>query len=259
MCALSVNIGDWSPSTQTATYGIIGDITGDFINNSNKNLGGAIWNSGGKIGVIKGDFRNNLTESFGGGAIANNGRIDGIEGNFIDNKLTSALYGGGAIYNGYGSASDIGYIIGDFVGNSTESNYSNTDHTTYNIHLHAGGAISNDNGSKIGYIKGNFYDNHATGVGGVIANIGSGYDRPYNESGRITIYSTIGDIEGDFYNNTAEASGGAICNNSKIGDISGDFYGNTSKIYGGAIANLPQGTSSNPTAGTGINYRQFYK
>ena len=118
--------------------------------------------------------------------------------------------------------------------------------------MHAGGAISNDNGSKIGYIKGNFYDNHATGVGGAIANIGSGYDRPYNESGRITIYSTIGDIEGDFYNNTAEASGGAICNNSKIGDISGDFYGNTSKIYGGAIANLPLGTSSNPTAGTGI-------
>ena len=184
--------------------GTIGDITGDFINNSATYAGGAIYNYSGTIGDITGDFINNSAHTYGG-AIYNYSTIGDITGDFINN---SAGYGG-AIYNNRGV---IGDITGDFINNSAH---------TY------GGAIDNYSIGTIGNITGDFINNSA-GYGGAI----------YNSGG------TIGNITGDFINNSATYAGGAIYNSSgTIGDITGDFINNsvissdTTAIAGGAIAN----------------------
>ena len=136
--------------------GTIGDITGDFINNSATYAGGAIYNYSGTIGDITGDFINNSAHTYGG-AIDNYsiGTIGNITGDFINN---SAGYGG-AIYNSGGT---IGNITGDFINNSA----------TY-----AGGAIYNSSGT-IGDITGDFINNSVISsdttaiAGGAIANDG---------------------------------------------------------------------------------------
>ena len=102
----------------------------------------------------------------------------------------------------------------------------------------AGNFLNNKN--KVGNINADFIN---VQTGSLIHN-----------NGTSDLTAEIGNITGNFINSSSYTPYGIVGNVSygKIGDISGDFYGNTSKIYGGAIANLPQGTSSNPTAGTGI-------
>ena len=170
--------------------GTIGDITGDFINNSATYAGGAIYNYSGTIGDITGDFINNSAHTYGG-AIYNYSTIGDITGDFINN---SAHTYGGAIDN-Y-SIGTIGNITGDFINNS--AGY--------------GGAIYNSGGT-IGNITGDFINNSATYAGGAI----------YNSSG------TIGDITGDFINNsvissdTTAIAGGAIANDGLMGKFNAEL------------------------------------
>ena len=199
------NNSAWANYSGGAIYnysGTIGDITGDFINNSATGSGGAIQNrADSTIGIITGDFINNSANT-SGGAIDNGGSssIEAITGDFINNSANTS---GGAIDNVSGT---IGDITGNFINNSA-----NTD----------GGAIDNVSGT-IGDITGNFINNSANTDGGAIY---SGYG------------SIIGNITGDFINNSANRSGGAIYNTNQIGDITGDFIYNSANT-GGAIYNV---------------------
>ena len=195
--------------------GTIGNITGDFINNSVDNnsawanySGGAIYNYSGTIGDITGDFINNSATTLGGAIYNDSGTIGNITGDFINN---SADHNGGAIYNFSGGT--IESITGDFINNS--ANY--------------GGAIYNGADSTIGIITGDFINNSA-GDGGAIHNSGG----------------TIGNITGDFINNSADSLGGAIYNYSTIGNITGNFINNSATYAGGAIAAAAQ--IGNPNA-----------
>ena len=202
----------WANYSGGAIYndssGTIGDITGDFIYNSAKNDGGAIYNDSGTIGDITGDFIYNSAKNDGGAIYNVSGTIGDITGDFIYN---SAKRDGGAIDNSYDSI--IGDITGDFINNS--AGY--------------GGAIYNF--STIGNITGNFINNSADSLGGAIQNNNNG---------------TIGNITGDFINNSANSGSGAIDNGGDIGDITGDFI-NNSAGYGGAIDNDSSGTIGNIT------------
>ena len=243
------------------SFAIIGNINGDFINNSAV-WGGAIYNMrSSSIGNIKGDFINNTAKNSGGannsatgsssasgGAIYNeyNSTIGNITGNFINNSSSSISDNayGGAIYNQ--NSSTIGNITGDFINNSVNT-------TAYkNVY---GGAIYNL--GIIGNITGDFINNSANGCAlggaiyntGIIGNITGNFinnsantnSTTYHTTGG-AIYNfiaTIGNITGDFINNSA-SSGGAISNgpNATIGSITGDFINNSatgSYGEGGAI------------------------
>ena len=213
--------------------GTIGDITGDFINNSATYSGGAIYNYSGTIGDITGDFINNSASTYGG-AIDNSNQIGDITGDFINNSAIN----GGAIYND--SSGTIGNITGDFINNSADHNggaiYNFSGGTIESItgdfinnSANYGGAIYNGADSTIGIITGDFINNSA-GDGGAIHNSGG----------------TIGNITGDFINNSADSLGGAIYNYSTIGNITGNFINNSATYAGGAIAAAAQ--IGNPNA-----------
>ena len=197
--------------------------------------GGAIYNNNAEstdnistIGNITGDFVNNSAyvkawygEAYGG-AIANFNVMKNITGDFIGNTAivnyqngSSTKAYGGAIYNANGT---MGNLNGNFVANIAAvgsgdlSNIKNWNGEAY------GGAIANDK-ATIGTITGNFVNNIATKTGGAIYN---------------TKEATIGNITGDFVGNYAYNSG-AIHNEGSIGDIVGDFVGNISKEKAGAI------------------------
>ena len=171
-------------------YSIIGDITGDFINNSaiskttaesstsSSGYGGAIYNSGrnAQLGMITGDFINNHVT--------------------MNNTTTSSNSQGGAIYN----SGTMEGVIGNFIGNYVES-----EHTTTSY----GGAISNL--YLINNLNGDFYKNY-------IKVQGSGYGGAVNNN------YNIKEINGDFISNYIETigengigQGGAISN--KYGQI----------------------------------------
>ena len=226
--------------------GKLGNINADFISNSAEVSGGAILNSAGYrensvIGDITGNFIDNSAGS--GGAISNVSDMSGISevgnitGNFIRNSAGSD---GGAIYNSAGYASYgsiIGNITGDFINNSAQnsggaiykgasdayqsSKISNiTGNFIGNMAGNNGGAICHysklNSTSEIGDITGDFINNSAgEGSGGAIYN--------YSESNST---SEIGDISGDFINNSArEGSGGAIYNeNGEIGTIENSSF-----------------------------------
>ena len=214
--------------------GIIGNITGDFENNSTQSEnssaeGGAIYN-GGMLGDIIGDFRNNSVQAEDeaqGGAIYNSGVIGDISGDFTDNyaySLGKYFY----IYTRGGAIYNVG-TIGDITGNF-EGNYASGSSGA------SGGAISNS--GTIGDIEGNFDNSYASGSS---ASAGAIYNS----------YGTIGDISGNFENNSVQAEddaqGGAIYNSyGTIGDISGNFENNSVQAeddaQGGAIYN--EGSSS---------------
>ncbi|MBE6451694.1 MAG: hypothetical protein E7016_07025, partial [Alphaproteobacteria bacterium] len=143
--------------------GTLGNITGDFIQNSvdtnstskNDAKGGAVYNSSnGVIANISGDFIGNSAKGRGkshGGAIYNKGTIGNITGNFISNKseqVKGANLRGGAIYN----EKSIGNIIGDFINNSLVSSSSYVQ----------GGAIANDTNATIESIQGSFIGNNVS-------------------------------------------------------------------------------------------------
>ena len=226
----------------TGLYGedkIIGDISGNFKNNSikstsNSSSGGVIGNTG-TIGNITGDFENNSaqseTSSAEGGAISNSGTLGDITGDFRNNSVQAGDYAqGGAILN---EGATIGDIEGDFIGNSVISG-----DVYYYFWAQGGGAIFN-NSSKIGNIVGSFENNFVKAettfaAGGAIFN--------YN-------IAKIGNIVGDFLGNYVQsgnyyAQGGAIFNgnsSSIIGDVTGDFSGNYAQAetyaQGGAVYN----------------------
>ena len=248
----------------------MGDITGDFIDNSAKTTGklaygGAVYNnSQATIGNIVGTFINNKDESTqnnaGGGAVYNGSStvIGDITGNFVNNVAESSnkIANGGAIYNNnsaeignlsgnfisnkiVGFNADggvIGDINGDFIGNYATSNSTSTELSGSG--RGQGGAIYNYNNSTIGKIEGNFIDNHVKGnnaYGGAILNI--------NGSRGV---ASIKGIEGNFIGNTVSSGsnkgqGGAIANYGNIGDIKGNFAENevVAGIHadGGAIYN----------------------
>ena len=223
------NNSAWANYSGGAIYnysGTIGDITGDFINNSATGSGGAIQNrADSTIGIITGDFINNSANT-SGGAIDNGGSssIEAITGDFINNSANTS---GGAIDNVSGT---IGDITGNFINNSA-----NTD----------GGAIYSGYGSIIGNITGDFINNSANRSGGAIYNTNQIGDitgdfiyNSANTGGAIyNVFGTIGDITGDFINNSANSLGGAIYNTNTIGDITGNFINNSANSLGGAIYN----------------------
>lgn len=215
--------------------GVLGTITGNFINNyvridtpsvySAYGRGGAI-NSAGTIAGLVGYFINNHIESEHyttayGGAIYNNGTIDNIQGGFYGNYIdvkTGAAHGG-AIYN----YKTITNIEADFVDNNVSGSEA------------MGGAIHNHYGSQIGTLSGNFSGNsavasQANALGGAINNY-SGF---------------INTLNGDFTDNLAQsvssAFGGAIYNSSSINEINSNFSGNIADgkndASGGAVYNL---------------------
>ena len=212
--------------------GTIGNITGDFIGNSAKNAGGAIYNSG-RIGNITGDFIGNNANY--GGAIDNSGTIGNITGDFIGNN---ANYGG-AIDN----SGTISNITGDFIANKGTAVYNKGTITnlTGNFVNNKATAIKNQASGPKGHtvienIKGNFINN----TGGAI----------YNNSYEGAV--TIGNINANFINNNNSASGGAIYNSNKsrapygyagissmIIDTIKDsnFINNSTEENGGAIFN----------------------
>ncbi len=198
----------------------IGDITGDFVENSvvstNSNVyGGAIYNNRGVIDSISGNFIGNYSESTNGsaqgGAIQTwYSSIGNITGDFIGNYVNSTnnyAYGG-VIHN---INSTIGNIEGDFIGNYAKSTKNNT----------YGGAIYNNGVFKD--ITGNFIGNYAENTSGYTY-AGAIYNGNNMEMGNLT-----GDFIGNYAKSTnSYAFGGAILNNSygEMGSLTGDFIGN---------------------------------
>ncbi len=93
-----------------------GDVNADFVESSYASNGGAIYNESATIGNITGDFIDNSTSGYSnsGGAIYNyNGKIGDITGDFINNFATGE---GSAIFNSKGT---IGDITGNFINNYT--------------------------------------------------------------------------------------------------------------------------------------------
>ena len=183
------------------------NLKGFVAKTSSYAYGGAIYN-GGTIGDISGDFTNNSAQgsSFAkGGAINNSGTIGDISGDFEGNYAqstgtsSSSSANGGAIYNN-GSSARIENIIGNFEGNSAQSDSSSA----------KGGAIHNSGSSaRIENIIGNFEGNYAKSTGTSSSSSANG--------GAIYNSGNIGDISGNFTSNSAQsdsssASGGAIYN-----------------------------------------------
>ena len=212
----------------------LGDITGDFIENTVSTTGakyasgGAINNTSGSIGNITGDFIGNEGFSGGsyarGGAIYNTGTIGDITGKFISNtaQAPKKYAVGGAIY----STNKIGNITGEFIGNKifSEASYTN-------------GAAMHNSGT-VGDINANFYNNSAVS------------EKSYARGGAIYNSEVLGNLNGNFIGNSAiavgAADGGAIYNSDRIEDITGIFANNSiesssSSATGGAIYN---GTSA---------------
>ncbi|MBQ1611890.1 MAG: hypothetical protein II085_00265, partial [Alphaproteobacteria bacterium] len=193
--------------------GTIGDITGNFINNSvtagTEGSGAALDNTDGAVmGDVTGNFENNSVVTTNGwtygGTIWNNGAtIGNITGNIINSSATAGTYGaGGAIMNS--STSVLGNITGNFVNNSLTAD------------LYArGGALYNT--GTIGEVAGSFINNHATStsdsylaLGGAISHSGDGnllklvadnqdivFDGNYTEDYRGKINNGIFVVTGD--------------------------------------------------------------
>lgn len=224
----------WGGAVYNDKVATIGNVYGDFVGNfvgGESSGGGAIINEG-KIGNLNSDFVANFAETSSyaaGGAIHNDdkGNIAGINGNFVDNQAKGAAQAyGGAIDNLLGA---IGDINGDFNNNQALS----SDIGRYNGAF--GGAVSNQEG-YLSNINGNFYGNQAS------ASIYAQGGAIFNSSGH------MGNIKGDFVQNSAvsqsaSAYGGAIYNEmASIDGIQGDFSENTVsaklEAFGGAIYSM---------------------
>ena len=260
--------------------GEIGDIHGSFIGNYSSSdeyasggstaTGGAINNEGGKIGNIIGDFINNSADGTNarGAAIYNyRGTIGNITGDFINNSVDGTWYyegpQGSAIYNDMGT---IGDITGDFINNNSSAIYITNSGKINNI---TGDFIGNETGidNTWGYINnitGNFIgnENRAISNSRIINTITGDFIGNFAANGygvAISNTGTIGDITGDFFGNYANYDGGAIYNSGTIGDITGDFIGNSGAIYNyeGTIGNITGnfiGNSADYYGGAIYNY-----
>lgn len=262
---------NWTEGGAISNQGNIGEITGNFIQNSITTgrygaWGGAIstgWDAddgthGGidpdratHIGSINGLFYGNTATAYTnahGGAVAirAGSTVDEINADFIANAVhggtAGTAYGaGGAIEN---QASTIGIINGDFINNLADSEGGDT----------RGGAIDNQSAAQIGTINGDFIGNKVTGQGIASSSGGAIYN---GDDG-----SKIGEINGNFINNSAaseltQVQGGAIANvdGAEITSIKGDFIGNTVSgnryvSRGGAIYNNSNTSNVSSKIGT---------
>ena len=205
-----------SSSKYTAS---IGNISGNFINNiaaGTKGYGGAIYNTG-IIGDITGDFIENKASDQAnngwGGAIFTKKQIGNINGDFIRNYSAQS---GGAIYSeGNGT---IGNITGDFIGNSTDVSGGAIFNYASNMNNIKGDFIENNSGRDGGAINnqqnildisGDFINNYSGRNGGAIYNSGTigNKDENNNVIGGLINSSFIGNYA---HSKDGEAKGGAI-------------------------------------------------
>ena len=205
------NSGALSNEGYSSKMSSMGNITGNFINNSST----AINNSYAKMGDITGNFINNLSKD-GGAAIYNANyfsSIGTITGNFINNTVNIDAYykGGGAICNV--DNGKIASITGNFINNSVFNPSS----------VAMGGAISTT--GAIPYISGNFIENKAVSESDNLARGGA----ISFEGGKSSI------VNSNFYNNSASSQnvtskGGAIYTNSHLNIVAdnavSEFTGN---------------------------------
>lgn len=170
-------------------------VSGDFIDNSAKYSGGAIYLRYNNYNTLTGNYIGNSAGSSGGAIYLDHSDSNSVSGSFLGN---SAILWGGAIgFNTcyYCTAS------GDFIGNSAKY----------------GGAVS-ISGSYSSTVAGDFMSNSAECGGALYVSVSH--------------YSTV---TGDFISNSATSYGGAIYyTNSSNGTVTGDFVGNSAE-YGGAI------------------------
>ncbi len=192
---------------------------------------------------IDGDFIDNSHSKYSlyspayGGAmhLARNVTVTKVNSNFVGNRAhhTDSTTTGGFDTRGgaiYAHSSNIGDIVGNFIGNAA---YSYSQHETGTVlttsHKAEGGAIFLDEDASIGSITGDFVGNYA-----VSRNDNYRYEY-YKASGgalRLQVGATIDSIEGNFTQNYSSAghfvTGGAISLISKanIKNITGNFYGN---------------------------------
>lgn len=262
-------------SAQTALYGagyignrsngVIGNITGDFINNNmtlratnySSTLAGAGFignyafnNDETKIGNINSNFINNtVTVSsstaalYGGGIIGNYNyyntisdkkvSIGNINGDFINNKITvsgRAVVQGGTLIGNYAYNckydTTIGDITGDFINNSVEiSGYSSEARTTGLIGNFSSYGSNGNSVAKIGKINANFYNNNVTTNGQWAM---GGAITNYNTRG-IGNYSVIDSISGEFIKNGLRNTYSSTSSYA----LGGAIYSNGGKITNG--------------------------
>lgn len=262
-------------SAQTALYGagyignrsngVIGNITGDFINNNmtlratnySSTLAGAGFignyafnNDETKIGNINSNFINNtVTVSsstaalYGGGIIGNYNyyntisdkkvSIGNINGDFINNKITvsgKAMVLGGTLIGNYAYNCKydtiIGDITGDFINNSVEiSGYSSSVRTTGLIGNFSSYGSDGNSVAKIGKINANFYNNNVTTNGQWAM---GGAITNYNTRG-FGNYSVIDSISGEFIKNGLRNTYSSTSSYA----LGGAIYSNGGKITNG--------------------------
>ena len=261
-----------------STSSQIGNISGDFVNNSMNTLinetgngysqGGAIYNfspdsalvdKSSVIGEIEGNFVGNTALTITSKAVTLDEIKDYIPADKVPDSLFTGTTGkayarGGAIYNNNAESTDnistIGNITGDFISNSA---FVKTNDYGYSY----GGAIANFNVMKD--ITGSFVSNKAVVLSNYYNYSNSDYAKAYGG----TIYNsngTMGNINGDFVSNvaavgaknadlsnvrnwTGQGFGGAIANdNGTMGTLTGNFVNNMASKSGGAIYNVNGGT-----------------
>ncbi|MBO5947059.1 MAG: autotransporter domain-containing protein [Alphaproteobacteria bacterium] len=231
-----VENSDFAAGGAIANIGKIGEITGEFEQNTVRAINPDAWTSakGGAIYTFAGSVMDSVVADFDGnsafgsgeaigGAIVNDGtitKLHQLKSGFLNNKTEGAVYGwAGALYNSQDAT--IGELVANFEGNSVKAG-----------DFAAGGAVINY--GTIDTMAGDFVKNTVTAS----AEEGSAM------GGALVNFGTIKALSGNFISNEATAatdeyaSGGAISNYTGAITMVGDnlFHNNTAD-YGGAIEN----------------------
>ena len=221
-------------NTGSVNGGIIGEISGNYVEGTDNAQGGAIYNTSSnfKLDAITGSIKDNHAKSENnyafGGAIYNGGgtieqiKTSEISGNYAEALYTGPSYGGGAVLN----LGTIGEFSTESLSNNhvqigkvdEDGNFISGGGLAYGGALHNMGTI---NGGTIGDIK----DNYALGYNG--ANGGA----IYNTSANFKLDAINGDITGNYaaasFTGANPVGGGAIyTTGGEIGDITSDKISN---------------------------------
>ncbi|MFA5688412.1 MAG: hypothetical protein WC959_04610 [Kiritimatiellales bacterium] len=203
---------------------------GGFINNSAKNLGGAVYSTGTNALVdLTNVFFSNNTATYRGGAIFNatSSSLNLSDSIFFGN--TARL--GGAI----GNRGEVTILSSTFDSNSAENNAGAILQTATgtltlldtifrgNSAAISGGAIGNLR--RVNIIS-NHFENNSANSGGAIHN------NSLHGNAHINVTNTF------FLENKSAVHGGAIFNNGIFGLIDSRFENNTAQTNGGAIFNV---------------------
>ena len=220
-------------NTGSVNGGIIGEISGNYVEGTDNAQGGAIYNTSAnfKLDAINGDITGNYAAAsftganpVGGGAIYTaGGEIGDITSDKISNNYVEGYwaFGGGAIYN---TAK-----IGNITANEISNNY----------------AKAAGNSSGPGTAGGFLYNSGTTG--NILANvIKSNYVvSPHYDArgGAIHNFGTMGDVKANMIGNYVEAtpttvnpayaSGGALSNTGTMGKVTGTYKDNYVKTEDG--------------------------